>query len=492
MSLRSAAISAGRWVSISLIYRAALQALQVLILARVLMPADFGIMAIAVTFYGLVSTFSDMGLSNALIHFPEPPEPQRSALFLLNFSSASLLAGILIVLAWPISRMYHHDALLPVIQLLSLALPLGAAGQQFKALAEKNLRFFQLAWIEVASTTCGFIVAMISAIFDLGVFSLVNSALATAITSSSLAWIYLSNGARPGLRISFDGVGAYVRYGSYRLGESAINTIQNQLDLLIGGLVAASGAMGMYATSRDISLRIANTIVNPIATRIGLPVMARRQHDVGAVRSIYLQVIRLTASINFFVYLTLAMWPAEIIDLVLGHRWIQASPYLRLFAAWGLVRSITNPVGSLLYATGQVRRAFWWNASLLMLTPPLLAIAGWQFGLDGLAWTMLGIQALVFFPAFKYLVQPATDASFSEYLQALVPPLLISVASVTVGHLASRLISPPILRLAIGASFATAVYVVASLKYNRACVSAIFELARPLLPAREHQENLNV
>lgn len=491
MSLRNAAISGGRWVSISLVYRAAIQALQVLILARMLMPADFGIMAIAVTFYGLVSTFSDMGLSNALIHFPEPPEAQKSALFWLNFSSASLLAGILIVLAWPISRIYQHETLLPVVQLLSLALPLGASGQQFRALAEKNLKFFQLAWIEVASTTCGFVVAMISAFLDLGVFSLVNSALATAVTSSSLAWIYLSKGARPGLRISFDGIGSYVRYGSYRLGEGAINTIQNQLDLLIGGLVAAPGAMGLYATSRDISLRIANTIVNPIATRVGLPVMARRQHDVESVRSIYLQVIRLTASVNFFIYLGLAVWPAEIIDLLLGHRWIQASPYLRLFAAWGLIRSITNPVGSLLYATGQVRRAFWWNASLLIFTPPLLGIAAWQFGLVGLAWTMLGIQLLVFFPAFKCLVQPATDARFTAYLQTLWPPLLISVTSIATGYLASRSASPPILRLAIGVSLATAVYVLVSLKYNRPCVSAILELARPILPARNRQENLN-
>jgi len=119
MSLRSAAFSAGRWTTASLLLRAALQFAQTMILARILTPADFGLMAIIMAVYGVVSLFIDLGLSNALIHFPDRSRPLLSSLYWLNLGGAVLMMAALMLAAWPLAHVYRqrtaagHDAAEP-------------------------------------------------------------------------------------------------------------------------------------------------------------------------------------------------------------------------------------------------------------------------------------------------------------------------------------------------------------------------------------------
>ncbi len=122
--------------------------------------------------------------------------------------------------------------------------------------------------------------------------------------------------------------------------------------------------MGIYSLPRDLSLRIA-FIINPIITRVGFPVMARVQQDTVQLKFIYLQTLRMTASVNFPLYLALALFAEEIVALLFGKQWQASAEYLQIFAVLGLIRSTGNPAGSLLYAVGRANLAFWWNMALL-------------------------------------------------------------------------------------------------------------------------------
>jgi O-antigen/teichoic acid export membrane protein len=481
MTLRKAAFSAGRWTTASLMARAGLQMVQTMVLARLLAPADFGLMAVVGSVYAIVALFVDMGLSNALIHFPDPPPRTLSTLYWLNLCAAGIMAILYAALAWPISVFYHQPALLPAMLAMGLALPLGALGQQFRVLAEKDLRFSRLAMIEVSSMVCGLASALAVALAGGGVYALVAGVLVSTGTNSALAWWLLGGHHRPGFCFDLEEVKPYLRYGSYRLGDSLFNSLQSQADVLIGSSIAGPAAMGIYTLPRDLTLRLANTVINPVVTRVGLPVMARVQGNIAALKSVYLQTLRMTSSVNFPAYAVLAVWADEVVAIVLGNQWHAAGAYMRIFASWGMIRSIGNPVGSLLYATGHVRRAFWWNLSLLVLIPPILWIAANQAGTKGLALTMLGMQVLLFYPLFRWLVRPACGAGLGEYAGELSPPLVATAIAVAAGLAGSSLLhGDRWMQAATGGVLFAIAYLVASYVFNRRWLTTSAEALGPL------------
>jgi O-antigen/teichoic acid export membrane protein len=459
-SLRRAAFSGSRWLGASLAMRGLVQIAQMMVLARLLAPADFGLMAVVGAMYAIFSLFVDLGLSNAVIHFPNPTRTALSTLYWLNLGSAAAIMLAFIAFAWLFAPLFRD----------------------FCVMAEKELRFRTLAAIELVAALCGFAAAVTLALLGGGAYALVGGSLATVVTTSLLAWLLLSNGLRPGFRFSLAEVKGHLRYGSYRLGDALFNSVQLQADVLIGGAVAGAPSMGIYTLPRNLALQLANGIVNPVVTRVALPVLAKVQDDRAALKSIYLQTLRMTSSVNFPIYAGLAVWSEEVVAIVFGNQWQQAATYLALFAAWGMIRSTGNPVGSLVYATGHVRRAFCWNLAQLLVVPALLWFGVSVGGTLGLAMMMLCIQVLIFYPLFRFLVQPACGAGFGEYIRGFLPALAASALAACSGLAASSLVPHDFwVRLVVGGAFAAAAYLASSWILNRHWVLAMLELLAPML-----------
>jgi O-antigen/teichoic acid export membrane protein len=456
-----------------------------MMLARLLAPADFGLVAVAGAAFAIAALFIDLGMAGALIHLPDPPRSTLSTLFWLNQAAGLLLMLLFMAFAWPVSMLYDEPALLPVMLAMSLAMPLSALGQQFLVLAEKNLLFSTVALIEVVATASAFAVALAVALWQGGAYALVAAMLVSATVSSALAWTFLSAGKRPRFQFDVQGTLPYLRYGAYRMGEGLAMSVRSQLDVLIGGAVAGSAAMGIYTLPRNLALQLASALVNPIVTRVGLPVMARLQEDVEALKSIYLRTLRVTSAVNFPVYAALFAWSEEIVLLLLGDQWREAGPFLRLFALWAMILSTGNPVGSLLYATGHVRRAFWWNLAQLMIAPGILWFGASLHGIRGLAVSMVGMQLVLFYPLFRFLVRPACGARFGEYVGELLPALLASVCAVALGFAVSLFVSDTgWVRVSIGGGLAAAAYLALSSVINKPWLAFMSELLGPVRKAR--------
>lgn len=480
-AVRKAAFSAGRWTTAALAFRTVLQVSQTMLLVRLVAPSDFGIMATAMAAYAIVGMFADLGISNALVHFRNPSSRALATVYWLNVGSALVLMLVFMALAWPFAFIYGEPELLPVMGGMSLALPLSALGQQFYVLAEKELRFAALAGIELLAGVCGFAAAVGVAWQHGGVYSFVSGMLVSAAVSSGMAWLYLSSGVRPAFHFDWEEARPYVRYGSYRLGDNLCNSLQSQADILLGGAVLGSAAIGVYTVPRNLALQVANSLINPVVTRVGLPVMAQLQHDKAALKSAYLQTMRMTASVNFPIYIGLAVWSDEAVAVLLGNQWDGAGAFLRILALWALVRSTGNPVGSLLYATGHVRRAFWWSLALLALVPGPLWLAVRIGGLHGLAVAMLCVHLLIFYPLFRFMVRPACGARFGEYTAVLLPPLLAAVLAAGGGFILGSLMGDGMwTRISVGGAVAALAYLALSRIVNKPWLDAMGELMTPL------------
>ncbi|MBA3023719.1 MAG: MOP flippase family protein [Proteobacteria bacterium] len=475
MTLRKQAYSGVRWSTASSLIRACLQLLQIAVLARLLAPADFGLMALVVAMVAFLQVFSDMGVSSAIIHHQEIDQRQLSSLYWLN-AGAALGLAIILVLASPfIANFYGDSRLVTLTWIAGATLVVAALGQQIRVLAEKNLQFFELARVEVFSAGVALVVAIFIAMQGGGVYALVGGVLANAIVLTALLWIFLARGWRPLWCFSLKEIRQFLGFGAYMIGNNLINTFNSQVDILLGGRVLGAQAIGLYSLPRDLCLRL-SAIFNPIAIRVGFPVMAKAQNDIALLKNIYLKTMRMTASINFPFYIVLAVFAPEVVHILFGEKWEEAIPLLRIFALWGLLRAIGNPVGILLLARGRADLSFKWNLWMLFVYSPVV-LMGSQFGVKGMALSML-FAGVALFPANWYwLVRPLSHAKFGEYLIQMFVPFIISVVSGLAGYISAYPFEGDVIRLVVGTMAGGAAYGLLSIRLNKEWFSTVTELA---------------
>jgi len=454
--------------------RAGLSFIQLAILARVLAPSDFGLMALVTAVLVFTQIFTDMGVSNAIIHHQNISQEELSSLYWLNVCAGGLFMLILMGLSYPIMMAYQEPLLQPLLILISTSFLISALGRQLSVVAEKELRFSVLAKIEVFSAAIGFITAIIWIWLSPTVFALAAGVIASTLTTTTLWWAMLAKGWRPMRRLRLNEIRHFLSFGGYTMADNFINTFNRQADVFIGGSLLSIEALGIYSLPRDLSLKLAG-VINPIVTRVGLPVMAKAQHDIFFLRNIYLKTLRMTASINFPLYLAVVTFAPELVILLLGDKWAESIPLLRVFALWGMLRSIGNPVGSLIYATGRADLSFKWNIGVFVVTVPAIWL-GSQWGGMGLALSLLGVGLFVYIPGWFFLVKPLCGAGLWQYTVNLLIPLMAGIVASIIAYLSVYTLIEPIIRLSVGLFVGGGGYLSVSMLINKQWVYAMKEL----------------
>jgi O-antigen/teichoic acid export membrane protein len=454
--------------------RTGLQFIQFAILARLLTPDDFGLIAVVMAVMALAQIFSDMGISNAIIHKQHISREVLSSLYWLNVMTGAVLMFSMIALSPFVASFYNEPRVQPVLAVTSVVFVLNAIGQQLRVIAEKELRFGPLTKLEFVSTALGFITAVVIALIGGGVYALVAGALVRALAASGIAWLWLALGWRPLWRIRINEIREFIGFGAYMIGNNLLNAVNTQADVLLGGRALSAGALGFYVLPRDLGLRIAGAI-NPIVTRVGLPVMSKLQADRDRLKSVYLQTLRMTASVNFPIYLALAVFAPEVVSLLFGSKWQESVPLLRILALWGLIRSAGNPAGGLLMAIGKAKLSFLWNLGVAAAVLPALWI-GLRYGTQGLALALLSIQFVLIIPIWLVLVKPSCGAGFLEYHKQLIIPLWIATGTAAVAYIAALPFELNYARLLAGMLAGGIVYFLLSKWFNKAWFEAMRQL----------------
>ena len=476
MNLKHKTFTAVRWTTAATGIRTLIQLAQVSILARLLLPTDYGLMAIVSVVLAFAGIFSDGGLNSAYVQRQNVSNEERSSLFWLNIFTSCSLTALLIILS-PLFAIWFQDPRLSFILMLSATtFIIGALGQQIRMNAEKRLDFKVLMIAESTAALIGLIVAISTASYGLGVYSLVWGGLSNTASSSTLAWIFLAKGWRPQWHFCLADLRGYLGFGVSLMSNNLVNEINRNIDLLLGGRMLSSAALGLYSLPRQFVFQIQGA-VNPIVTRVGFPLIAQVQSDIPAVRAIYLKTLNLTSSINAPIYISIAFFAPEIIYILLGEQWISATQILRLLAIWGLFRSIGNPVGSLLLGMGRADLSLKWNLMLLLVVPPLLWITS-KNGTLGIAWGLLGFSCVIFVPTWYVLVRPLCHAKFREYCVAALRPPLLALTSIIPAFWIMGQFDGPLPRLMIASLVASPLYLIVSYTFNRDWTTSMYELIK--------------
>ncbi|MCR8670844.1 lipopolysaccharide biosynthesis protein [Agrococcus sp. HG114] len=361
--------------------RIALQLLSVVVLARLLTPHDYGLLAIVLVLVGLGEIFRDFGLTSASIQAPTLSRGQRDTLFWINALIGAGLAGLMLLGSWPLGAITGEPEIVGMAQWLSLTFLLNGLATQHRASLMRALRLRPLAVIDVASAAIGLAVAIAVALLGGGSWALVAQQLtagAVVVVGAVIAGRWL-----PGRVGRGESVRPMVTLGWNLVAANLIQYAARQVDTVVVGLRFGTSDLGLYNRSYHLVMTPLGQVRSPLQS-VALPVLARLQQD--RPRSdTYITAAQLALGYCIGVPLALVAGLAgPVVIVMLGEPWGDAAPLLRMFAVAGLLTTLSY-VGYWVYLARGL------GAQLLRYTLLSAGIkiaciaAGSAFGVEGVA-----------------------------------------------------------------------------------------------------------
>jgi lipopolysaccharide exporter len=424
-SLRKSAVSGVKWTTVSTAAISVLSLVQLTVLARLLKPSDFGLMAMTMVVIGFAQAYADMGVSAAVVHRQDTTREQLSSLYWLNIF-AGVVLFFLVWAASPLAVIFFHEPLLyKLLPVVALSFLISSIAMQFHWLLEKDLKFNVLAKMEIFASTVGTIVAVVSAFLGQGVWSLVWGQLAASTAKTILllraCWVRWS----PLVHFRREDLRGYLSFGLYQMGERSINYFNSRIDQLLVGNLLGAKELGYYTFAFNLIILPVNNI-NPILTRVAFPVFARMQDDIPGLRQSYLKMVNLLSTMNAPLLFGLAAVAPLFIPLFFGPQWVPAILLVQILTFYGFLRSINNPVGSLLLAKGRADFGFRWNFVMLFVMAPSVFVGAQLGGAKGIAMALVVLMLCNSAASYVFLVKNLIGSCARSYAASIIRPVMLS------------------------------------------------------------------
>lgn len=425
-----------------------------IVLARLLSPYDFGLVALATAWIGLLGVFSEVGFGSALIQRPQVTPAHLSSTFFLNTAIGLLITLLGMAASWPLSRVLDAPEVQPVMLALSAGFLLNALGLTHMALAYRELRFKELAIRDLIATLLGGAVGVAAAWRGYGVWSLVAQVLVTSAAASTLLWVMFR--WRPvRADVSRTALAELWGYSSKLFAFNLFKYLAQNLDKLLVSVLAGPVVLGLY----NLAQRLVMIPVQSLAGAVGnwlFPRLAKLQGDRARTRATYFQTSAMMALAIFPALAVLAVVAKPGIPLVLGAKWEPAAPIVPLFAVVGAAITLMSLAGPLLKALDRPGWLFNWAVFFSLLMAVALVV-GSRWGLLGLG---AGIAAahLLGLAVLDNATRRLLDVSAGAWLRTAAPALGFAALAAGSASLVLRLPGNPSLARLVLACAAGAVW----------------------------------
>ena len=393
-------------------------------LARLLAPADFGLVGMVLAFMNVAPLLQDFGLSLATIQREELTRVQVSALFWMNVAISTTLAASFVLLAPLLSLVYGDPRLTDITRALAIGVFVYGCGVQHRALMTRDMRFGPIGIAEGVAQGVGMALGIGAALLGLGVWSLVVMHLSQTIVNTTGMWIACR--WRPGRPRVVPGVRELVTFGRHMTAFQLTTYISRNVDDILVGTLFGATALGLYSKAYQL-LRLPIALIREPISRVTISTLSRLQSDAPRFRTYYRNALQVVALLGMPVIVFLTLDVELVVRLVLGEQWDGAVRLFQAFALAAFLNTIQVTGSWACVPLGRAARLARWQ---LWATAIMVAgfMVGAFWGALGIAVSVSVTTVLLRVPSWVYLFR-GTPIRIVDVLRSVARPAVCSMAA---------------------------------------------------------------
>ena len=432
-----------------------------IILARLLMPEEYGVIAIVLVFINVANVFVSNGFGEALVQKTDASEEDFSTIFYCSLLVSIVLYLVIFFIAPLVADWYDQDILTSLLRVLGLKIPLSAINTIQNAYVQRKMIFKKFFFSTIGGTLFSAVVGISMAYCGCGAWALVGQYLVNSIMSTLVLFVTVP--WRPKKLFNKNSARKLVGYGWKITVSSLINTLYNELrSLLIGGVYSSSDLAYYNRGNQFPSLIIVNT--DTAISKVIFPAMAKSKDDTAQLKEVCKRALTMTAYVVFPILIGLMRVAEPIVKLLLTDKWLPCVPFLQLSCIYYMFQPLQTANWQCLKAVGRsdlcvklevIKKII--GFSLLFASIPFgvhaIAISTTLFGFISVIINMIPNRKLISYSVF-------------EQCKDLLPAMLLSVVMGGVVYFIGKMGMNLVLTLIIQVSVGVLTYVVLSVIFK--------------------------
>lgn len=397
-TLHQKTTSAAKWSALDVFMRQGVQFIVSVVLARILAPEDFGVIAMLAMFIGVAGIFIDSGFSSALIQRQHTTHTDESTVFFFNLGMGAVTALLLCAAAPWIAAFFKQ----PVLQYLTYAMAFnlfaGAFGSIHGTLLSKEMNFKTVAKVGVVSSAVAGVLAIYMASQGYGVWSLAGHTMASGIVSVLLLWLWCP--WRPGWTFSFASLRSFFSFGGYQMAATLTDIFSTNLYLILIGKLYSVRDVGLYSRAQNTQ-QLPITLMIGVINRVAFSTFATVAEDKARLVRGLRQAQAISMLVNTPVMLGVIILAEPLVLTLFGAQWLPCVPILQVLGLGGLLWPLHVLNLNILMAQGRSDLFFRLTMFKKVFTISLTVAASF-YGVMAIAWVQVVISVFAYFANTHY------------------------------------------------------------------------------------------
>lgn len=398
-----------------------------IVLARLLEPSDFGLIAMIMVIVMVALVFTDVGLGSALIQRRRLLPVHYASVFYFNIFIGLLLTLITFLSATWISVFYENKALISITQVMALLFIINAFSSVQISKLRKELNYAALAKADVTAALLSGVIGILLAFYDAGVWSLVVMALSRGIFYNIFVW-----GASkwvPSLLFSFKALGQLWGFGFRMFLSNFIETVYTHLDIIIIGKIFSPAVLGFFDQAKRLNLMITQLSSGSIMAVL-FPVLSKVQNDLPRFQNIVIKTLGIISFITFFLLGFMYLIAEELIVLLFTEKWLTSAEYFKILVLSGFGYPISALLVGILSSRGN-SKAFLKVEIYKKILLSLNLYVGFLWGIEGYLYGLIVVTFLALSLNIAFASQEI-KLHFFVFVRPVLSQMAISVFAVLI------------------------------------------------------------
>lgn len=355
------------------------------ILARILTPLDFGQFGAAALSLSLFEVLTETGVNQALIYSDKKAGELINPAWTVAIVRGAVISILIALSAWPVSIFFSDSQLVKLILVLSLVPLIKGFINPMTVEFVKELQFGKEAVFRLILLITDGLAAVISAVFFKSAMAFAVAMIAAGTVEVILSFLYFK--IRPKLSFSRQYLSEILNYGKWVTLSGIGYWFSTELDDFVAGKAFGMKTLGIYQAAYKISTLPVTEIAGSV-NQVSFPVMSKLKGDRYKFWKTFIGSMGIIGGIGVIGGLILWIWPREVVLILLGNKWLEAVPLIRILAIFGIVRSLESGIQPVFLASGRPKVAAIGNLiKVVALASGLALLAG--MGINGIAWAAL-------------------------------------------------------------------------------------------------------